>query len=329
MAGFGMGCYRVGNAHRGALEHALSCAVNVIDTASIYLAGDSERVIGQVLAGPLQARRQELVVVTKVGYLQGPVLQEAMERGADGCGWPELVKFHPQAWHCIHPDFVRDQLAASRARLNGVPDIVLLHNPEFFFTALLGREGAAAPCSPAPTASQQSEFYRRLQQAFEALEVAADEGQLGYYGLSTNPKGLRWSCSGLPNAFEATHLARVLEAAHAAARSAGRQHHRCKVLQIPCNLLEPEAFIGTSAGEDSVLEEASKLGLDVMIHRPINAIPPPGFNVGDWVRRESFVRLQDRRPQPPALALIGAVAREVLAARHPISIYVCIHMSIL
>ena len=61
-----MGCYRVGNAHRGALEHALSGAVNVIDTASLYLAGESERVIGQVLAGPLQARRQELVVVTKV-----------------------------------------------------------------------------------------------------------------------------------------------------------------------------------------------------------------------------------------------------------------------
>lgn len=319
-----MGCYRVGNAHRGALEHALSGAVNVIDTASLYLAGESERVIGQVLAGPLQARRQELVVVTKVGYLQGPVLQEAVERGGpQGCGWPELVKFHPQAWHCIHPDFLRNQLAASRARLNGVPDIVLLHNPEFFFTALLGREGAAAP--PAPTASQQSEFYRRLQQAFEALEVAADEGQLGYYGLSTNPNGLRWSCSGLPNGFEATHLARVLEAAHAAARSAGRQQHRCKVLQIPCNLLEPEAFIGTSAEEGSVLEQASKLGLDVMIHRPINAIPPPGFNVGDWVRRESFIRLQDRRPQPPALALIGAVAREVLAthaAPHP---YTCVY----
>ena len=80
MAGFGMGCYRVGNAHRGALEHALSGAVNVIDTASIYLAGESERVIGQVLAGPLQARRQELVVVTKVGCLQGPVLQEVERR---------------------------------------------------------------------------------------------------------------------------------------------------------------------------------------------------------------------------------------------------------
>ena len=73
------------------------------------------------------------------------------------------------------------------------------------------------------------------------------------------------------------------------------------------------------------MEQASKLGLDVMIHRPINAIPPPGFNVGDWVRRESFIRLQDRRPQPPALALIGAVAREVLAtlaAPHP---YTCVY----
>jgi len=61
-----------------------------------------------------------------------------------------------------------------------------------------------------------------------------------------------------------------------------------------------------------VFEKAKEHGLDVMTHRPINAIPPPDFHIGDWARRESFIKLRDLRPQPPALALIVSVCRDVL-----------------
>lgn len=219
----------------------------------------------------------------------------------------KVAKFHPQAWHCIHPDFIRHQLEASRSRLKGPADIVLLHNPEFFFTSVLGASRTKGP--KAPCEDDQKEFYRRLEAAFVALEQAADEGGLSYYGLSTNPKGCRWSCSGLDNVWEATDIERIMAAAESAARSIGRQDHRCRVIQLPLNLLEPNALLGPI----KVLEQSRQHGLDVMTHRPINAIPPPGFHIGDWARRESFVKLRDRRPQPPALALIAAACRTVLS----------------
>jgi len=345
VAGLGVGCYRMGLKQADVLLHTLrQGSVNVIDTSSTYVAGDSERMIGHVLSTPeLRGRRRELVVVSKVGYLQGPLLAEAVEREATGRLWPEVrpcpcnardqsflsharaaflpqvAKFHPQAWHCIHPDFLRHQLAASRQRLGSSPDLVLLHNPEFFFTSILGEGGAQAPGPRAPSEEDQSEFYRRIEAAFVALEQAADEGHLSSYGLSTNPAGCRWSCSGLDNLWEATSLERIMAAAHAAARSLGKAAHRCRVIQLPLNLLEPDALIGAAsegrrAGELSVIAQAKQLGLDVMTHRPINAIPPKDFHIGDWARRESFVKLRDRRPQPPALALIASVCRDVLTA---------------
>jgi hypothetical protein len=50
--------------------------------------------------------------------------------------------------------------------------------------------------------AEQIIFYERLELAFEALEEAADEGHLSSYGISTNPQGCRWSCSGLENRWE-------------------------------------------------------------------------------------------------------------------------------
>ena len=307
VAGLGVGCYRMGHKHADVLAHVLQGAVNVIDTSTTYLGGESESMIGQVLASPTFCdRRKEMVVVTKVGYLQGPLLAEAAALEAQNRLWPEVAKFHPQAWHCMHPSFIRHQLEASRARLKGPADIVLLHNPEFFFTSVLGEGGSKGPKPPSEDDHRQ--FYERLEAAFVALEQAADEGALSCYGLSTNPKGCRWSCSGLDNIWEATDIDRIMAAADSAARSLGRQEHRCRVIQMPLNLLEPDALVGPV----KVLEQCKQHGLDVMTHRPINAIPPPGFHVGDWARRESFIKLRDRRPQPPALALIAAVCRSVL-----------------
>jgi hypothetical protein len=66
--------------------------------------GESEGMIGEALSSEqLKDRREELVIVTKLGYLQGPLMQQAKQREAQNQAWPDVVKFHPQAWHCIHP----------------------------------------------------------------------------------------------------------------------------------------------------------------------------------------------------------------------------------
>ena len=115
VAGLGVGCYRMGINQADVLLHTLrQGSVNVIDTSSTYVAGDSERMIGQVLSTPeLRDRRGELVVVSKLGYLQGPLLAEAAEREAAGRLWPE-VQPCPCTW-CDQQ--LLSHLRAARAHL--------------------------------------------------------------------------------------------------------------------------------------------------------------------------------------------------------------------
>ena len=79
------------------------------------------------------AQRDEVVLVSKIGYVQGANLEVALQREREQRPFPEMVKYGEGIWHCLHPEFLEDQLARSRARL-GVEtlDVCLLHNPEYF-----------------------------------------------------------------------------------------------------------------------------------------------------------------------------------------------------
>ena len=46
--------------------------------------------------------------------------------------------------HCIQPDWIEEEVAASTARLGTPPDVVLLHNPEFSLAAAYGERFAAS-----------------------------------------------------------------------------------------------------------------------------------------------------------------------------------------
>jgi len=61
--------------------------------------------------------RDEVVVVSKVGYLQGQNLVLSHERKQQGRPFPELVEYAEGLEHCIHSEFLRDQLARSLERL--------------------------------------------------------------------------------------------------------------------------------------------------------------------------------------------------------------------
>jgi hypothetical protein len=115
----GFGCYRVDDRvpeHRQALSDALEAGVNLIDTSTNYADGHSETLVGEVLAGAIEAagvRREDVVVVTKAGYLQGGNLDEARRRARAGRPWTEIVTYGPDLWHSVSPDFLADQLTAS------------------------------------------------------------------------------------------------------------------------------------------------------------------------------------------------------------------------
>ncbi|MCM2323564.1 MAG: aldo/keto reductase [Oligoflexia bacterium] len=110
----GFGGYRIHDrdpVHREALRQALRSGCNLVDTSANYGDGASELLIGQVLAELFETgelRREQVVVVTKAGFLQGENLVRDLE----------------------------DQLDRSLHRLGLASlDILLLHNPEYFLAA--------------------------------------------------------------------------------------------------------------------------------------------------------------------------------------------------
>jgi aryl-alcohol dehydrogenase-like predicted oxidoreductase len=262
----GFGGYRVDDEtpeHRLALRTALLSGCNLIDTSTNYTDGGSERLVGDVLhelTRDGRLRREAVVVVSKIGYVQGENLRLAMDRERAGSPFPAMVKYMDGCWHCIHPEFLEDQLERSLARLRlSTLDVCLLHNPEYFFSdAKKHRVGETLDVL-------RGEFYRRLGEAFAFLEEAVRRGSIGGYGVSSN------SVTAAADDPEATSVSFMLKAA----LEAGGPGHHFRVLQLPMNLLESGGALLLNTGPErgqTALEAAGAAGLAVLINRPLNAI---------------------------------------------------------
>ena len=133
----GFGTYRVSiesDYHRQALEEALLSGINLIDTSSNYTNGNAERLIGEVLSEFIanhQLRRDQIIVVSKAGYIQGENIDiwEAIKEAPEA--WKDVLEIESGLAHCIHPTFLKDQITNSLDRLQmDCIDCYLLHNPE-------------------------------------------------------------------------------------------------------------------------------------------------------------------------------------------------------
>jgi hypothetical protein len=261
----GFGGYRVDDEtprHREALEKALLSGCNLIDTSTNYMDGGSERCVGIALGALVRAGklcREEVIVVSKIGYVQGTNLVLAQEREAAGQSFPEMVKYMDGCWHCIHPEFLGEQFERSLARLQlDTLDVCLLHNPEYFFSDAKKRGRGSLE-------DLRTEFYRRLRDAFAFFESQVAVGTIRWYGVSSNTAV---SPASDP---EATSLSRMLDAA----REAGGPGHHFRVLQLPMNLFEGGGVLERNTGADNqqtVLEAAVEAGVGVLVNRPLNAI---------------------------------------------------------
>jgi aryl-alcohol dehydrogenase-like predicted oxidoreductase len=264
----GFGSYRIDDRtpeHASALDKALRSGVNLIDTSTNYTDGSSESCIGNVLA---RQQREELIVVSKVGYVQEQALATARAREQRGSAFPEMVKYTEGCWHCIHPEFLADQLGRSLGRLRVEKvDVYLLHNPEYFFTDASKRSKGAA------LETLRDQFYDRIQRAFSHLEDEVRRGRIGFYGVSSNTFGA------LASDPEATSLERMWTIAGEVAHE-----HHFAVVQLPANLFESGAMLTRNnvTGTRTVLEFAREHDLAVLINRPLNAS-----------YREQLVRLAD------------------------------------
>ena len=257
----GFGGYRI-NLDNGwqeqALRFALQNGINLIDTSANYADGGSERLIGRMVAelidnGELQ--REQIVIVSKVGYIQGFNFALAKQRKAEGRPFPNVVPYADGLEHCIHPEFIEDQLTRSLERLDMTTlDGYLLHNPEYY----LMRE---ARITGVDKKAATEEYYRRIRLAFEYLETEVANGRIQYYGISSNT---------FPEAaHELTHtnLQRVWEIA-----TEINANHHFRIAQMPMNLFETEAATEKNQPQNqTTLQSAKEKNLTVLINRPLNA----------------------------------------------------------
>jgi uncharacterized protein len=292
----GFGGYRVDDdtpEHQAALEAALEGGCNLIDTSTNYTDGASERLIGAVLADRIRSgrlSRAAVVVISKLGYVQGQNFGLAKEREAAGQPFPEMVKVGEDLWHCLHPAWLEDQFARSLDRLGlETLDVCLLHNPEYFLSQ-------AAERGETQQDDLRREFFRRLTEAFRFLEAQVEAGRIAWYGVSSN------TAAAPPDDPAATSLSLMLDAAEAA----GGPRHHFRVLQLPLNLVESGAVRQPNTGPGggrTVLEWAAEQGIGVLTNRPLNAMKGRAM-----LRLADFPEAGEAAPEP-----IAESARRVAA----------------
>lgn len=286
----GFGCYRVSTgttAYFDAMRTALGGGINIVDTSANYADGGSEELVGQVVAKMIadgRIGREQIVVVSKAGYLQGRNYDLSQQRKAQGKPFQDLVPYAEGLEHCIHPEFLADQLQRSLQRLNlETLDVFLLHNPEYYLDwcakQAIGTEQARAV------------FYDRIARAFEFLESEVSRGRIQCYGISSNAFPSAASDDGFVS----------LDQVYTLAGSVSAQHH-FHVIQMPMNLYESGAVLEPNQpGGASVLQFADRLGLAVMINRPLNA-----FNSHRLIRLAE-VSATRRYRDDDIIAAIGAL----------------------
>ena len=270
----GYGTYRVHSdnlIHHESLLVALQSGINLIDTSTNFTYGDSEKMIGKVLSEMKgKSSRDHFILISKVGYLQGPALEQIIRMEQEGQSFEEMLKLDSVCWYCIHPKFVKHQFLESLQRLDvNALDVYLIQNPEYFFIS--SRNNGVS------RDEARNELYRRLKAAFTALEELVKEGCIKYYGISSNTLGYR------PEEYDFLSLNEVIKCAEKASESVNGDSadHHFQIIQMPANLLEHQLIsVANNQFEKqwySVLERANQLKLDVLLNRPLYARYKEGF----------------------------------------------------
>lgn len=291
----GFGTYRIalGNdGHALALMKAIASGINLIDTSTNYSFGASESLIGEAMKALEQdVKRSDLVIITKIGYLQGPLLEIAKNREQEGNPYPDMVKVGDDIWHCIHPTMLKEQLQESLKRMSTpYVDGLLLHNPEYFFKD-------QSLSKDMPLEEKRNEFYRRIRLAFASMEEMVSQGLIRYYGISSNSFPYATDHPEFCSAEQCLTIAQELSI-----------DHHFRIIQFPFNLIEPEAATELNQEEDSLtlIEFAEKHALVALVNRPLNGI-----------RNGQLIRLSDHTTvQLPNLEELKHEIQQVSHAAH-------------
>lgn len=257
----GLGSHRIGldqPDHRAAVDLALSSGINLIDTSPSFAFGDSERLLGEVLGEKFDSGsldREQVVLLSKVGVAVGPEAED-LERRRSTAPIPYCCPLDPKAAaqgeaslgkgaFCLDPQFLDTQISDSLERLGCTHlDICLIQSPEHYLAA----------------GKSRNELTQALRAAMAHLEEEVARGRIGRYGIFSNT-----ACRE-----KSDPLSLDIGALVALAKELKGDGHHFKVLELPLNVAEPNAFSECDAS--NVSQTARSLGLTLLACRPLSPI---------------------------------------------------------
>ncbi|MBD2355221.1 aldo/keto reductase [Tolypothrix sp. FACHB-123] len=230
-----------------AIIECVKQGINLIDSAIIYRQQQGERSIGKALRYLIESgytSRNELIICTKGGRITEQTVEyinwfnrHYIENNNSQLSATDLI----QNSHCIHPEYLKDQINLSLENLEvETIDVYYIHNPEIQLLEI-----------------SLDVFYNRLYAAFEMLESAIEAGKIAAYGIAT------WD--GLRVPLDHPQHLNLAKIKSIAAEVAGDKNDRFNFIEFPLNMGMPEALISATqnvAGElVPVLEAAYRLEL--------------------------------------------------------------------
>lgn len=247
LSSLGLGTYlgepseRYDKLYTEAIVRAVELGVNVIDTAVNYRHQRSERAIGRALSSLISEghiSRDEIFLATKGGFLSfdgeapsDPAAYFYQQVIQSGLARPEDIAAE---CHAMAPAYLKNQIDVSRKNLGlETIDLYYVHNPETQLSKV-----------------DRAEFYRRLQDAFTALEEAVREGKIRFYGTAT------WNAYRVKA--EEREAVSLLEVLRAAERAGGANHH-FRAIQLPFNFAMLEALVANTQPENGQSVPALRL----------------------------------------------------------------------
>lgn len=242
MSGFGLGMYRMGNDNKNKeiIKQASQIGINIFDSSSNYLEGDSEIVLGKAIAELKKEEKQSpFLVATKAGYIQGQNLKNLQSFNRHPS--MEITKVTTSHWHSIDPQFLDSEINASTCRLGFKPlHLFYLHNPEHILHA-----------------QTEESFLKKIEHAFEYLEQQVKNKRLQFYGVSSN------------SFMEPKYRIPLVELIEIAKKVGGAKHH-FRAIQFPLNLIESEAFTHKVHKGLNLIDYAKQEQISTFSNRPLD-----------------------------------------------------------
>lgn len=228
------------------VKEAIRSGINLIDTASNYRYGMSEKEIGIALKelGD-EVKREELIICSKGGFIQleYPFPANPYEWIEENIIKKNLAKKEEIELdqHCMSPDFLEWSCKKSLENI-GIQsfDIYYLHNPEMQFLRLGERA-----------------FYEEIEKVFQRFEKLVEEGLFHAYGVAV------WNGFNSQTG-ELISLEKLLKIA----QKVGGENHHFKYIQTPFNIAKTSIYTQETqsvAGEScTLLQAAHRLGIGVI-----------------------------------------------------------------